>query len=55
MGVDALADGGVFGGEAEGSKPIGKKTLRPRMRRYRAAVSAGAMAYQWPTWISPEV
>ena len=36
------------------SKPIGNKTLRPCMRMNRAAQSAGAYAYQWPTCTSPE-
>jgi len=42
-------------GSPKASKPIGKKTLKPRIRRNRAAVSEGAIAYQWPQWRSPEV
>ena len=36
------------------SKPIGNSTLWPFIRMNRAAQSAGAYAYQWPTCTSPE-
>ena len=41
-------------GSPNASKPIGKKTLTPFMRRYRAIASDGVMAYQCPTCMSPD-
>ena len=41
-------------GSPNASKPIGNSTLLPRMRRKRAAQSAGAVAYQWPTCTWPD-
>ena len=41
-------------GSPKASKPIGKKTLSPCIRRKRAIASVGALMYQWPMWRSPE-
>ena len=41
-------------GRPKASNPIGNSTFQPRIRKYRASVSDGAMANQWPTCRSPE-
>jgi hypothetical protein len=40
-------------GSPNASKPIGKKTRKPRIRMKRARVSDGVIAYQCPTCKSP--
>ena len=41
-------------GSPKASKPIGKKTLSPCIRRKRASASLGVMMYQWPMCRSPD-
>ena len=41
-------------GRPKASKPMGKKTLWPFMRKKRERASVGVLMYQWPMCKSPE-
>ena len=41
-------------GSPNASKPIGKNTLSPCIRRKRAIASVGVTMYQWPMCRSPD-
>ena len=41
-------------GSPKASKPIGKNTLSPCIRRKRASASVGVTMYQWPMCRSPD-
>jgi hypothetical protein len=41
-------------GSPKASKPIGRKTLSPCIRRKRPMASVGVTMYQWPVCRSPE-
>ena len=41
-------------GRPKASKPIGKNTLWPCIRRKRASASLGVTMYQWPMCRSPD-
>jgi hypothetical protein len=41
-------------GSPKASKPIGRNTLSPCIRRYRAIASVGVTMYQWPMCSAPD-
>ena len=41
-------------GSPKASKPIGRKTFSPCIRRNRAIASVGVTMYQWPMCRSPD-
>ena len=41
-------------GSPNASNPIGRNTLSPCIRRYRAIASVGVLMYQWPMCSAPD-